>query len=263
MAGKSEFIKLNEFYVKDDEARRYITQIRNILEYIDNDGIDNPGSAKSDRLDSIEQSIYDLEKYLRLNDDDELEDRLSTLEKQVDEIESEMNENDTATMDRMDNMQEQIDNIHDHSNKPALDIITEELIGTWNNKSDFSGKFNDLSEIPELCKTESWNELKDKPSLHKVSISGDYNDLENKPAGMASEDFVTNAIPKKISAFENDVPYFYGADIIDDETFYELANIFVFMPVEENLTGKNESNEGRPDVDDIITGDGSLMYKEE
>lgn len=258
MASKTEFIQLNGYLVKDDEARRYITQIRNVLGYLDEDGIDNPGAAKSERLDSIEKSIYELETYLRLNDDDLLEDRLSTLEKQVDDLEYKVESNDTSTTDRMDNMQEQIDNIHDHENKAALDIITEGLIDTWNNKSDFSGKYEDLQNLPDLF-SGKYEDLENKPKL----FSGKYEDLVGKPEGMASQDFVNSAIPKKVSQLENDVPYFSEADMIDTETFYKLVNKFIFMPEEENLTGKNDSNEGRPDTDNTFEGDGSLNYKGE
>lgn len=44
--------------------------------------------------------------------------------------------------------------------------ITSQDITDWNNKSDFSGSYNDLT---------------DKPNLATVATSGDYNDLDNKP----------------------------------------------------------------------------------
>lgn len=44
--------------------------------------------------------------------------------------------------------------------------ITSQDIEDWNNKSDFSGSYNDLT---------------DKPSLATVATSGDYNDLSNTP----------------------------------------------------------------------------------
>ena len=44
--------------------------------------------------------------------------------------------------------------------------ITSQDITDWNNKSDFSGSYNDLT---------------DKPSLATVATSGDYDDLDNKP----------------------------------------------------------------------------------
>lgn len=56
---------------------------------------------------------------------------------------------------------------------PASDITNED-IENWNNKSDFSGDYNDLENKPEL-------------------FSGDYDDLENKPT-----------IPTKTSDLTND-----------------------------------------------------------
>lgn len=39
---------------------------------------------------------------------------------------------------------------HTHNNKTVLDTITEALISTWNNKSDFSGNYNDLTNKPSI-----------------------------------------------------------------------------------------------------------------
>ena len=39
---------------------------------------------------------------------------------------------------------------HTHDNKTVLDTITEALISTWNNKSDFSGNYNDLINKPNI-----------------------------------------------------------------------------------------------------------------
>lgn len=58
--------------------------------------------------------------------------------------------------------------------------ISEEDITNWNNKSEFSGDYNDLKNTPEL-------------------FSGDYNDLTNKPE--------IPEVPTNISAFENDSNY--------------------------------------------------------
>ena len=58
------------------------------------------------------------------------------------------------------------DELHEHSNKTVLDIITEETVSNWNNKSEFSGNYNDLTNKPNI------------PSIE----------------GLASEDYVNNAI---------------------------------------------------------------------
>ena len=63
--------------------------------------------------------------------------------------------------------------VHKHENKDVLDGITAEDISNWNAKSDFSGSYLDLSDLPEI------------PS--KVS------DLNND-LSFATQSFVTNKI---------------------------------------------------------------------
>lgn len=84
--------------------------------------------------------------------------------------------------------------------------VTDTQIGTWNNKSDFSGNYNDLSNKPFLF-SGSYNDLTDKPDIPtklselisdemhrtvtdlekstwsgKSDFSGSYADLTNKPS---------------------------------------------------------------------------------
>ena len=42
------------------------------------------------------------------------------------------------------------DEIHSHDNKDILDDITEEKIDEWDNKSDFSGSYDDLTDKPTI-----------------------------------------------------------------------------------------------------------------
>lgn len=68
--------------------------------------------------------------------------------------------------------------------------ITSANITTWNNKSDFSGNYNDLTNkptIPAAQVNSDWNatsgkaQILNKPTLATVATSGSYNDLSNKP----------------------------------------------------------------------------------
>ena len=69
---------------------------------------------------------------------------------------------------------------HTHSNKTVLDGITSAKVSEWNNKSDFSGSYDDLTNKPTL-------------------FSGSYNDLTNKPT--------IPTVPTQVSAFTNDAGY--------------------------------------------------------
>ena len=93
---------------------------------------------------------------------------------------------------------------HTHSNKSVLDEITSTDVSNWNNKSDFSGSYNDLSNKPNIP-----DELKDlsEDSTHrtvtdtekntwnnKSDFSGSYNDLTNKPTIPDVSGFVTKSV---------------------------------------------------------------------
>ena len=86
----------------------------------------------------------------------------------------------------------------------------------WNNKSNFSGSYNDLTN---------------KPTLATVATTGDYDDLTNKPTIPAAQiqsdwtqtnslakDYIKNkptipVVPTNVSAFTNDAGYITSADI--------------------------------------------------
>lgn len=88
--------------------------------------------------------------------------------------------------------------LHNHTNKTVLDIITEEMVSNWNNKSEFSGNYNDLTNKPTI------------PSIE----------------GLASEDYVNNAIENidipqtdlSEYALKTDIPTNLS-DLINDNDF--------------------------------------------
>jgi hypothetical protein len=124
--------------------------------------------------------------------------------------------------------------LHSHSNKTILDNITQNKIDEWNNKSDFSGSYDDLTNKPTiptvptnisafnndagyLTTHQDISNLATKNELHshsnkmvldnitqtninnwnsKSNFSGSYNDLTNKPT-----------IPTKTSELTNDSSY--------------------------------------------------------
>ena len=137
--------------------------------------------------------------------------------------------------------------LHNHDNKDILDNITQEKIDSWDNKSDFSGSYNDLTDKPIIPT------IPDIPT--KVS------QLEND-SNYATESFVTDKIieanlggnidlseyakssdiPTKVSQLDNDSEYvtktyvenFISTDvrnILLENTFIdclnEIANSFI------------------------------------
>lgn len=73
--------------------------------------------------------------------------------------------------------------------------ITSTDITNWNNKSEFSGNYNDLSNKPSLFSGD-YNDLSNKPSL----FSGSYDDLTNKPTIPDVSNFITKDV--------NDLTYY-------------------------------------------------------
>ena len=126
--------------------------------------------------------------------------------------------------------------IHNHNNKKVLDGITADKVNEWNNKSDFSGDYNDLSNPPTIpivdsaLSTTSTNAIQNKVvtsalnkkansshthsinditnlqnSLNSKSDKGhrhDYSELENPPTiptvDSALSTTSTNAIQNKV-----------------------------------------------------------------
>ena len=86
--------------------------------------------------------------------------------------------------------------LHSHSNKSVLDNITSDKVAEWDNKSTFSGNYNDLTNKPTIPSTEG---LATEEYVNNNKFSGDYNDLTNKPTipsteGLATEGYVNNML---------------------------------------------------------------------
>ena len=123
---------------------------------------------------------------------------------------------------------------HVHSNMNVLNGITASKVNEWNNKSNFSGSYNDLtnkpnipSKVSQLSNDAGYITIDDvdtsKDHLHnnmdvlnnitaskvnewnnKSTFSGNYNDLTNKPtipsvAGLATETYVNNKVASLVS----------------------------------------------------------------
>ena len=72
--------------------------------------------------------------------------------------------------------------VHEHANKPLLDGIKQSDIDSWNNKSNFSGDYNDLIN---------------KPNLDNLANYATVNQLQN----------VMARIPTRVSQLTNDGVY--------------------------------------------------------
>ena len=96
----------------------------------------------------------------------------------------------------MDDLRMFANDLHFHTNKSTLDGITDAKVTEWDNKSNFSGSYNDLTDkptIPSEYTHPSTHPASMITGLSSVATSGSYNDLSNKPT-----------IPSKTSQLTND-----------------------------------------------------------
>ena len=82
---------------------------------------------------------------------------------------------------------------HSHSNKSVLDNITQEDITSWDNKSEFDGRYSSLQGIPQDLATETYvnEKIKNKVNdsdLATVAKTGSYNDLNDTPTSLPASD---------------------------------------------------------------------------
>ena len=147
---------------------------------------------------------------------------------------------------------------HEHDNKDILDTITQEMINTWNNKSDLT--IND--NINEISKTQTYsNEMIESRLLETnteiTAVQDDLDSMDERVTYLETEqtkmgsfdgsyDSLTNkpTIPTKTSELTNDSE-FTTKEYVDDNKFsknYEDLNNepFTFIPIK--LTETNESN---------------------
>lgn len=90
--------------------------------------------------------------------------------------------------------------LHNHSNKSVLDGITSDKVSEWDNKSEFSGNYNDLTNKPTIPSIEGLasEEYVDE-EIKKIDVTNQLTDYAKK------SDIPT--IPTNISTFANDKGY--------------------------------------------------------
>ena len=127
--------------------------------------------------------------------------------------------------------------VHKHENKDVLDGITAVDISNWNAKSDFSGSYLDLSDLPEIPSKVSDlnNDLTDKPTI-PTNVSQLTNDLS-----LATENFVLNKIAEaELNQKEVDLS---GYATKDDLTNYVTLNV-MGSTLTDYVTFTDLENEG-------------------
>lgn len=102
--------------------------------------------------------------------------------------------------------------LHTHSNKDILDNITSDKIDSWDNKSDFSGSYNDLTDKPTIpsinnttiSETEVYSSSKTEERLSEIEMNID-SDITAVSDGVIEIDERVNYLEEKqliIDAFD-------------------------------------------------------------
>ena len=159
-------------------------------------------------------------------------------------------------------------------NSPAY-TITEEDIISWDNKSDFSGNYNDLTNKPTIpskvsdlnndsgfitksvndltnytlssslatvATTGQYSDLTGTPSLATVATTGSYNDLLDKPSGLTLDSAVSTT---STNGVENQAITNYVNNRTDYSTTETVIGTFLSKPLYRkvfNITGFSSSN---------------------
>ena len=116
------------------------------------------------------------------------------------------------------------------TNSPAYNITNQD-ISNWNNKSDFSGSYDDLEDKPEL-------------------FSGDYNDLDNKPT--------IPTIPTNVSAFTNDAGYLTEHQSLNGYATEQWVENKNYLTQHQDISGKYDKTGG--EISGNVKVDGSITW---
>jgi cytochrome oxidase Cu insertion factor (SCO1/SenC/PrrC family) len=151
-------------------------------------------------------------------------------------------------------------NVKEHIDDADIHVTTAEK-EVWNNKSDFSGNYNDLSNKPTLF-SGSYNDLTDKPAptdlsnyYTKTEVDTAIENVEVDLTGYATEEFVNTAI-SNIDFPETDLTNYYTkteTDTAIESAKEELSESIVSESEEWHVVDNNGNIVATIDASGIST----------
>lgn len=185
-----------------ENDKNYLTSIPN--EYVVEEDLNKEINNLQGELDN-KLEISDLNDYAKKTDLPSLDNYAtkSELNNKVDKVygKSLISDSEITRLSNVDNyddteIKEDIEDLktskHSHSNGGVLDTITQTKVNEWNNKSNFSGSYNDLTNKPSIPSKTS--DLTNNSNF-LTSIPSEYiteTELNNK--GYATESYVSTTI---------------------------------------------------------------------
>lgn len=248
MADNKTFIRLNGFDVKDQKARDYIDSFKSLLGY---EGDPNNGE-KLTRIDNLDYYVNDLKELLGYVDanpgpdgvlgteDDEPSKigRLDEVQQKVDNIAEELGyktEGDKIILDRLTNLENKVEE-NSGSTDSKFDNVQDQFEGVQNQFEEVQEQINAIHKHDNL-------DILNNISQDDIDNWNDksFDDLE----GTEDIAFIKD-IPTLVSQLENDVPYFFEDDIIEQEIIDALITTFDSEP--EDTPGEGEEPSDEPAV---------------
>jgi len=215
-----------EIFVTDEELSTAIKDKANTTD------VDNALQLKADKTDLHEHANKDLLDALTAekitawdnkaagdHNHDEDYAAKADLDKKVDKLEGKslvadteiarlaelQNYDDTDVKNRLVALEA---DTHEHANKQVLDNIDAAKVAAWDEKSEFSGSYNDLEDLPVL-------------------FSGSFNDLSDVPEEIVMVDEMNTALDVKADKADLDlkVDKVEGKSLVADTEIARLANV--------------------------------------
>lgn len=118
------------------------TDVPDVTEFATSEEVGIISSNINDRVDIINDAVN--------QNIDDISTINGTLENKVDKVSGKGLSTNDFTNTYKSNVDNNTSARHTHSNKTVLDGITSANITSWNNKSDFSGSYNDLTNKPTI-----------------------------------------------------------------------------------------------------------------
>lgn len=148
-----------------------------------------------------------------------------------------------------------IDSIHTHNNKALLDTLNNDRLSSWDNKSNFSGSYNDLTNKPTI------------PSVDGLAteayVDGAISELSNDLQGQIDDLFqnVSNGKELIASAITDK-----GVDASEEETFQSLSekiDLIPSGPPGSNIIGYiDEENDIYVSLTELESGTYTLKFED-
>ena len=139
------------------------------------------------------------------------------------------------------------DDLHEHTNKNILDNITSEKVNDWDNKSEFDGDYNSLTNKPTIPSLVGYaTETYVKNEIANAQLNSDDNEVDL--SGFATKDELNTKadvedIPTKVSQLENDSNYLTS---IPSEYITETElNDKGYLTEHQDISGKVDKEDGK------------------